>query len=84
MYEPNPDSSGTDSFTYTTSDGHGGTAVATVQVTLVSGFRAVSFDNTNTTTLPLTGSDPVGLLVLGGGLVALGFVLLRARRLTQR
>jgi len=33
-YTPNPNANGTDSFNYTISDGHGGTAMATVHVTI--------------------------------------------------
>ena len=33
-YTPNPDANGADSFTYTASDGHGGSAIGTVNVTI--------------------------------------------------
>jgi len=79
-YQPDGDWTGPDSFTYTVSDGNGLTRTGTVAVQVLAN---VTF-NTTTGTLPVTGSDPFGLVVLGAGLLGLGFVVLQGRRLLAR
>ena len=47
-YTPNPDFNGTDSFTYTISDGNGGTDTATVNVTVLGRVTMTLISDTNT------------------------------------
>ncbi|MFD0519674.1 Ig-like domain-containing protein [Paractinoplanes durhamensis] len=66
---------GTDSFTYTISDGHGGTATATVTVKVVA--VATSGDASGGGKLALTGVNTVSVAVAGGMILLLGAALIR-------
>lgn len=66
---PEPGFSGTLSFSYTLSDGQGGTSTATVTVQVSAA----------TGSLAATGSDPRGLLGLAAGLMLAGAVLMASR-----
>jgi DNA/RNA endonuclease G (NUC1) len=64
QYTPNANFNGTDSFSYVVSDGHGGTASATVNVTISpindapsAGGQAVSTNSNTAVGISLTGSD---------------------------
>ena len=64
-YTPTAGYSGPDSFTYDVSDGNGGTATATVSITVnfvnhapTAAAQSVSLNQDTTSTITLTGSDP--------------------------
>ena len=64
LYTPSPDVSGSDQFGYTVSDGHGGTATATVFVLVVdvndvptAAPKAVTTNYTTAVTVTMTGTD---------------------------
>jgi len=66
-YAPNADFNGTDSFTYTISDGNGGTATATVNITInpvndapVANDQTVTLNEDETASITLTASDADG------------------------
>ncbi|MGK5679515.1 Ig-like domain-containing protein [Actinoplanes sp. URMC 104] len=68
---------GLDSFVYTISDGHGGTATAIVAVT-VNAAAAGDNDGTGIIKLPKTGMDLIAVVVAGGIAVLVGGFLLMA------
>lgn len=65
-YTPNPDFHGTDSFTYTVFDGNGGTATATVNITVEAGLTVITFDDGATPSEVFTTDDPTRILVRTG------------------
>jgi Bacterial Ig domain len=62
-YDSNPNANGTDSFTYTISDGHGGTAVGTVNVTITAVNDAPTADNETLTLAEDAAATSVAVLV---------------------
>ncbi|MBU2663176.1 tandem-95 repeat protein [Actinoplanes bogorensis] len=75
-YAPNQSyAGGVDSFTYTVSDGHGGTATAIITVTVKAAATDVGAGNGK---LAKTGADIISVVVAGGIAVLIGGFLLMA------
>lgn len=73
-YKPNANATGSDTFTYTISDGHGGTAVGTVNVTITPVNDVPNAVNDATFTVPVS-AGATNLLVLANDTDADGDVL---------
>ena len=89
-YTPYSNQDGTDSFTYTLSDGHGATVLGTVNVRsiaqqIIQGpVATVPYTAPEYGPLPSTGTNAGRLALIGLALTAAGATILRTRRLVGR